>query len=200
MMQHLDLPAPARNEPPEAIAQAIQLTQTQAGLMEKMERTLERMLELARLAQRPTEPQRTAYANEFHTLAASLNQVTARQVRGSRLFDGSAVSVDLAPAGNKLVMSGVDLQSGVFKSVIASGLCHPAHAAQALLNVQAALLRLAVEETIVTANLARLSVLARQVQKSAALRSASSACHEENLEMPAQLRALMPAEAAPCGA
>ena len=202
MTQNYDRPAPARNGLPEDIAQALQLSQTQAGLMEKVQRTLERMMELARLAQRPTEAQRTAYANEFHTLGASLNQITARQVRGLRLFDGSMISVELDPTGNKLVMSGVDLQSDAFKAVIASGLCHPAHAAQALLNVQAALQRLAIEETIVTANLARLAVLAKQLQKNAALQAArpDRSPPAEESELEAGMGRFTSAEPVPWGA
>src|SRR3954465_4580531 len=93
------------------VGNAISFNQTQDGFLKKVTKALDRMSELAILAQdvTKTDADRGLYDAEFTTLGAVIDDVATKQFNGVDLFDGSALDVTIDSDGNTYSMTGVDL-------------------------------------------------------------------------------------------
>jgi len=145
----------------EVLNDAIFLSQTQEGLLQKARTALHRMQELAALAQEQPRTPPAAFASEYHTLTCFLSNIASKEIRGQRLFGQAHLVLDLDEAGDKLVMGGIDLCGPVFTGVISSNIASPINASRALVKIQAAQAELAIHQSVAAANQSRLVFLSK---------------------------------------
>ncbi len=93
------------------VGNAISFNQTQDGYLQKVGDALNRMSELAILAQDVTKSSgdKALYNQEFQTLTQYINDVATKDFNGVSLFDGKQLSVTVDSEGNPYVMNGVDM-------------------------------------------------------------------------------------------
>ena len=105
------------------LGNATSFSQTQDGFLKKIGKSLDRMSELAVLAQDVTksDPDRVLYNKEFQTLASYINDVTAKDFNGVSLFSSTALNVTSDSDGGTFQMTGI---SGDYLTPAASP--HPA--------------------------------------------------------------------------
>ncbi len=147
------------------VGNAVSFSQTQDGFMGKVAKALDRMSELAILAQDVTKSNndRTLYNNEFSTLAAYITNVASRDFNGVSLFSSSALSVTTDSEGNTFSMSGVDLGTATYTSLSTASVTSTGNAATALTTVKSAITQLASDRATAGASLARLQYTSEQL-------------------------------------
>jgi flagellin len=93
------------------VGNAISFNQTQDGYLQKVDGALNRMSELAVLAQDVTKStgDRALYNQEFTTLASYIKDVGTKDFNGVSLFNGSSLQVTVDSDANKFSMTGVDV-------------------------------------------------------------------------------------------
>jgi len=149
------------------VGNAISFSQTQDGFLQKVGTALDRMSELATLAQDVTkgDEDRVLYNKEFQTLQTYIVDISSKTFNGVSLFTSSSLTVttdsdtvDLANQGFN--MKGVDLNLGDYLTVtdtLATAVTTRAGAAATLATVMQALKTLASDRAGVGANITRLS-------------------------------------------
>jgi len=102
------------------LGNAMSLTQTQDGYLKNIDHAMQRMTELAMLAQDNTkqEQDRALYNKEFQHLMDYVLSTRTKDFNGVNLFDGSKVDVVIDPDGNTFPVGGVDLFSAVYESAL----------------------------------------------------------------------------------
>ncbi len=147
------------------VGNAISFSQTQDGFMGKVAKALDRMSELAILAQDVTKSNndRTLYNNEFSTLATYITNVASRDFNGVSLFSSSALSVTTDSEGATFSMSGVDLGSATYTALSSASVSSTGNAATALTTVKSAITQLASDRATAGASLARLQYTSEQL-------------------------------------
>ena len=107
--QLLQLNATANN-----LTNAVSFTQTQNSYLSGAQNVIDRMGELAILAQDSTMPDeiRALYNEEFRTLEDTFNDARTAQYNGVNLFDGKSLSVAISPENGSVEAGGVDLFTG----------------------------------------------------------------------------------------
>lgn len=147
------------------VGNALSFSQTQDGFMKKIGKTLDRMSELAVLAQdvTKTDSDRTLYNSEFSTLAAYITNTASKDFNGVSLFTSTALSVTSDGDAGTFSMSGVNLGASAYTTATASTVTSASNAATALTNVQAAITQLATDRATVGANMARLTYTNEQL-------------------------------------
>ena len=147
------------------VGNAISFNQTQDGFLKKVNKALDRMSELAVLAQdvTKTDADRALYNAEFSTLGAYINDVATKDFNGVALFDGTALSVTTDSDANTFAMNAVDLTAATYTTATASTVATSAGAATALTNVKAAITQLATDRANIGANVSRLSSTSEQL-------------------------------------
>lgn len=147
------------------VGNAISFAQTQDGFLQKAGKALDRMSELAILAQdgTKTDSDRALYQKEFATLGAYVDDVASKEFNGVSLFDGSALSVTTDSDGNKFSATGVNLGSSTYTSATGGDVSTTSGAATALSNVKSAITQLATDRATVGANVARLNNTSEQL-------------------------------------
>jgi len=102
------------------LGNAMSLTQTQDGYLKNIDHAMQRMTELAMLAQDNTkqEQDRALYNKEFQHLMDYVISTRTKDFNGVNLFDGSKVDVVIDPDGNTFPVGGVDLFSAVYESAL----------------------------------------------------------------------------------
>jgi len=95
------------------IANAISFNQTQDGFLKKVSKALDRMSELAILAQdiTKTDDDRALYNQEYQTLGEYIDDLATKDFNGVTLFDGTAHDVTTDSEANTFQMVGVDLSA-----------------------------------------------------------------------------------------
>jgi len=141
------------------VGNAISFNQTQDGFLKKVTKALDRMSELAILAQdvTKTDADRGLYDAEFATLGAYVDDVATKQFNGVDLFDGSALDVTIDSDGNTYSMTGVDLGASAYSTATGGSVATTGGAVTALTNVKAAIDQLASDRANIGANISRLS-------------------------------------------
>ena len=141
------------------VSNAISFNQTQDGFLKKVTKALDRMSELAILAQdvTKTDADRGLYDAEFATLGAYIDDVATKQFNGVDLFDGTALNVTIDSDGNTYAMTGVDLGAGAYTTATGGSVATTGGAATALTNVKAAIDQLAADRANIGANISRLN-------------------------------------------
>ncbi|MDP6903037.1 MAG: flagellin [Verrucomicrobiota bacterium] len=102
------------------LGNAMSLTQTQDGYLKNIDHAMQRMTELAMLAQDNTkqDQDRALYNKEFQQLMDYVLSTRTNDFNGVNLFDGSKVDVVIDPDGNTFPVGGVNLFSSVYDSAL----------------------------------------------------------------------------------
>jgi len=102
------------------VGNAISFSQTQDGYLKKVGTALERMGELAVLAQDTTKSTAdlALYDKEFAKLQTFISDTEGKEFNGVKLLDGTAIKVTQDEDGTAYTMSGVDLDGGNYKKVV----------------------------------------------------------------------------------
>ncbi|HAV61842.1 MAG TPA: flagellin [Verrucomicrobiales bacterium] len=147
------------------VINAISLSQTQDGFMQKVSKALDRMSELSILAQDVTKSNadRALYNSEFATLGAYIDNVATKDFNGVSLFGGAALSVTQDSEGGSFSAAGINLGASAYTTATASTISTSSAAATALTNVKAAITQLATDRATVGANVTRLQFTSEQL-------------------------------------
>lgn len=144
------------------VANGISYTQTQDGYLQKVGKALDRMSELAIMAQDAikTDADRTLYNQEFTVLAGFVTDTAGKDFNGVPLFDGTDLDVPIDSDGNAFTMAGIDLGSTAYTDATSSSIDTNANAATALTNVLAAISQLSADRAATGISQSRLTYAA----------------------------------------
>jgi len=147
------------------VGNAISFSQTQDGFLQKVAKALDRMSELAILAQDVTksDADRTLYNSEFTTLGAFITNTGSKDFNGVSLFSSSALTVTTDGDTGTYSMTGINLAASAYSTATGSSVTSSSNAATALVNVKAAITQLAADRATVGANMTRLSYVTDQL-------------------------------------
>ncbi len=126
------------------VANGVSFTQVQDGYLQKVGKALDRMSELAILAQDPTKGtgDLALYDQEFQMLGGFITDSASKEFNSVPLFDGTDIDIAIDSEGTAYTMSGVDLNDVAYTDATASTIDSAANASTALTNVLAAITRL----------------------------------------------------------
>ncbi len=148
------------------ITSAVSFTQTQEGFLKKAQKALDRMSELAVLAQdvTKTSADRALYDVEYQELGAYVDDIATKDFNGVSLFTDTALDVTVDSEAATWSMTNIDLGSGTYTSATQGmDLAAAGGAATALTNVKAAIIQLSTDRATVGANLTRLNYTGEQL-------------------------------------
>ncbi len=147
------------------IGNALSFNQTRDGYLQKVQKALDRMSELAVLAQdsTKTDDDRALYDKEFQSLASFITDTASKDFNGVSLFDGASLDVTVDSEATTFSMEGVDLGGSAYTTATGSDVASASTAATALTNVKAAIDQLATDRATVGANNARLKYTSEQL-------------------------------------
>jgi flagellin len=147
------------------VGNAISFAQTQDGFLQKVSKALDRMSELAILAQdvTKTNSDRALYDKEFQTLAAYITNTATKDFNGVSLFTSAGLSVTIDGETGTFSMSGVNLGASQYTAATGSNIATTSAAATALANVKNAITQLATDRATIGANIARLTYTSEQL-------------------------------------
>lgn len=147
------------------VSNAISFTQTQDGYLKKIGKALERMSELAVLAQdvTKTDADRTLYDAEFQTLGAYVTDAAGKEFNGVPLFSTDDLNVTTDGDGATFTMGGIDLGAGEYLAALGSDIGTTASAETALDAVKTAITKLSEDRATIGSNQARLTHTADQL-------------------------------------
>jgi flagellin len=140
------------------VGNAIAFSQTQDGFLSKVGDALDRMSELAMLAQDETKSNqdRSLYEKEYNKLDDYIVNITGKDFNGISLFSGNGFTVTVAADGSRMTGTGISLSGGYWTSVATkTQITSTGSAAAALTELKSALSMLAGARADVGANLAR---------------------------------------------
>jgi hypothetical protein len=140
---------------PSPIAKAIFLCKAQAKFLDKARESLERMQQLAILAQQTGDSDRETHLDEFDTLVSFLDKLGDTEIEGDKLFHSGHAIVPL-DGDNRLVMSGIDVNVEIFRSVLRVRIATPEEASHALGILQKGLRFITINREILSSNIGRL--------------------------------------------
>jgi flagellin len=153
------------------VGNAISFSQTQDGFLKKVQKALDRMSELAVLAQDSTKTTTdlSLYDKEFKTLQSYISDMSTKDFNGVGLFSTSnsaALQITVDSEGAKFGMSQIALKddanyAGAVTTAIA--IATTSGASTALASVKNALSQLATDRATVGANIARLNSTSEQL-------------------------------------
>jgi flagellin len=147
------------------VGNAISFSQTQDGFLKKVGKALDRMSELAILAQdvTKTDDDRALYAEEFETLGAYIDDLGGKDFNGVSLFSSTALNVTIDSEGNTFSMTGFDLGGSAYTDATGADISSISGAVDALDDVKAAITQLATDRATIGANIARLNYTSEQL-------------------------------------
>lgn len=148
------------------VGNAVSYAQTQDGFLNKVGKALDRMSELAMLAQDETKTNtdRALYDKEFQTLDSYIVDIAKKDFNGVSLFNGNSLNVTTDSDGTKFAATGVDLAAGGSYTALNSlAVVTTAGAASALSGVKTAINQLATDRATVGANISRLENTSSQL-------------------------------------
>ncbi|MFO1497055.1 MAG: flagellin [Verrucomicrobiota bacterium] len=158
------------------VSNAISFTQTQDGYLQKIAKGLNRMSELAILAQDGTKSNedRDLYNDEFYQLTRYIESAATKEFNGVSLFSATPLDVTIDSEGDSFSMPGIQLQSGFYSAATGSAVNTTTAAVSALTNVKAAITQLATDRAKIGAYQTRLNYTAEQLSVSKENLSAAS--------------------------
>ena len=156
------------------VGNAVSFNQTQDGYLQKIGDALNRMSELAVLAQDVTKStgDRALYNQEFTTLASYLKDVGTKDFNGVSLFNGTGLSVTVDSDANKFTMTGVDIMGNTsYTNVVGTTqgttttdtIDTAAHAQTALGDIKTAISQLAADRASIGSNIESLTMYSDQL-------------------------------------
>ena len=147
------------------VSSAISFNQTQDGFLKKIGKALDRMSELAILAQDVTKSNsdRDLYDLEFQQLSDYIDNVATKDFNGVSIFSGSTLAVTQDSDGNSFSMSGVNLSAAAYTDSTSQNVKTTGAAETALTKVKAAITQLSTDRATVGANATRLTFTGEQL-------------------------------------
>jgi flagellin len=147
------------------VQNAISLNQTQDGFLQKVGKALDRMSELAILAQDVTksDADRALYNEEFTELGNYIDDLAGKKFNDVTLFSGTAFQVTTDEDGSKYTTNGVNLGSATYTAATGSTVSSVSNAGTALTNVKAAIVQLATDRSSIGANVSVLKSYSEQL-------------------------------------
>jgi flagellin len=149
------------------VGNAISFNQTQDGFLKKVAKALDRMSELAILAQdvTKTDTDRALYDKEFSTLRSYISDIADKDFNGVSLFTSSTLDVTTDGDGGTFTMAAVNLGAQAYTDVTATTtqVDTAANAITALGLVKTAISQLATDRSSVGASISRLSSTGEQL-------------------------------------
>jgi flagellin len=147
------------------VGNAISFTQTQDGFVQKIAKALDRMSELAILAQdvTKTDADRGLYNSEFSTLAAYITNTAGKDFNGVSLFSASALTVTTDGDTGTFSMAGINIGAAAYTGATAASISTTTTAAAALTSVKAAIVQLATDRATLGASISRLTLTSEQL-------------------------------------
>lgn len=141
------------------VANGMSYTQTQDGYLQKIGKALDRMSELAIMAQdgTKTDNDRSLYNQEFTVLAGFITDAAGKDFNGVALFDGTDLDIPIDSEGNTFTMTGIDLGATAYTDATGSSIDTTANSATALTNVLAAISQLSQDRASTGVSQARLT-------------------------------------------
>jgi flagellin len=141
------------------LGNAVSFTQTQDGFLKKVAKSLDRMSELAIMAQDVTksDADRALYNAEFSNLGQFVDDVATKDFNGVSLFSGSNLAVTTDADGAMVNIAGISLSSTSFTGATSATISTTTSAASALTAVKDAIGALADSRASVGANQAALN-------------------------------------------
>lgn len=134
---------------------AISFSQTQDGFLQKVGKALDRMSELAMLAQDTTKSSDdiSLYDKEFQKLGDYIDDLADKTFNGVSLFGGNGLAVTTDSDGHQLSTDGVDLGATEYATAIGDDITTTSNASSALTDVKAAITKLAEDRATVGSNI-----------------------------------------------
>src|SRR5262249_11333690 len=101
------------------VANAVSFSQTQDGFLSQVAKVLDRMSELAIMAQDPLKSatDRALYNQEYTSLAGHLAGISTKDFNGVSLFNGAPVNVVIDSEGNTFSMSVPNLTTSTLNTI-----------------------------------------------------------------------------------
>jgi len=152
----------------DAQVQRIAAARTQDGYLKKIAKALDRLSELAILAQDVTkgDADRALYQTEFSQLQAYVTNTSSKEFNGVSLFDGASLGVTIDSEGNTFSMTSPDLSDVEYDNALAgsTSIGTTTAAATALTHMRTAINKLAADRATIGAYQSRLNYTAEQLQ------------------------------------
>lgn len=148
------------------ITSATSFAQTQEGFLKKAQKALDRMSELAVLAQDVTKStaDKALYDKEYQELGAYVDDIATKDFNGVSLFGSTALDVTVDSEASTWSMAAIDLTGATYTSATQGmDLSAAGGAVTALTNVKAAITQLSTDRATVGANLTRLNYTNEQL-------------------------------------
>jgi len=149
------------------VGNAISFSQTQDGFLKKCQKALDRMSELAVLAQDVTKTATdlSLYDKEFKTLQGYITDIASKDFNGVSLFSAATLDVTIDSEGAKFAMTQVMMDDADYLGAVTSTIAVTSAglAATALTAVKNAINQLAADRAAVGANVARLNSTSEQL-------------------------------------
>lgn len=143
------------------LGNAVSFAQTQDGFLQKVGKALDRMGELATLAQdiTKTNSDRSLYDAEYQKLGTYVNDLATKDFNGISLFDTSTLAVTTDSDANTVAMTPMTFTNTgtLYQTATGDSITNAANAATALTDVKAAIISLTSDRANVGANIAVLS-------------------------------------------
>ncbi len=148
------------------VTNATSLTQAQDGLLQQVEKALDRMSELGVLAQDSSKSASdiSSYTSEFTQLQSFISDVGTKNFSSTTMFGSTGLSVLVDPQGTTITLNALDINNSAVTiglanifNTISTGVGNATSAAQALSNVQTAISTLASMRAVTGANIERLN-------------------------------------------
>jgi flagellin len=148
------------------VGNAISFSQTQDGFLQKVGKALDRMSELAILAQDATKTTAddALYDAEFTKLKAYISDVSGKQFNGVSLFASSGLNVTTDPESTTgTTLTAVNLTTDVYNQISSNTVTSATFASAALSNIKTAISKLAEARSNVGANISTLNSYSSQL-------------------------------------
>jgi flagellin len=158
------------------VGNAVSFTQTQDGYLKKIAKALERMSELAILAQDETksDADRDLYQREFSQLSAFVDTSSTKDFNGVSLFSTTPINVTIDSEGNTMAMNGISLGATIYADALSGDIGTVAGAQTALNSVKAAITKLSEDRATIGAYQSRLNSTVEQLTVSSENTAAAS--------------------------
>ena len=149
------------------VGNAISFTQTQDGYLKKITKALDRMSELAMLAQDATksDQDRALYDVEFQQLSEYIGSAAGKDFNGVPLFSATNIDITTDADGNTFSMTGIDIGAAgnAYDTAMGSNVATVAGAKAAVTNVIAAINQAATDRATIGGFQSRLNFTAEQI-------------------------------------
>ncbi len=147
------------------VSNAVSFSQTQDGFLKKVGKALDRMSELAVLAQdvTKTNDDRALYDKEFQTLATYIGDLASKDFNGVSLFDSTDRNVTTDSENGTFEMKAINLGATSYADATSASVATSEDAVDALAAVKSAITKLAEDRATVGANISALNSYSEQL-------------------------------------